>query len=157
MQFQPILRLCKRIAVRTAVNWGWISPESQSAYQRLPVAPDGDSVPDDKDDFVKKVLDDALAWFGDDPVGLDGSSIDAALLIGDYLAVHTFGWTEFDIEANSQQLTVTTYGIPAYSASDLATDASAILALEPSIVSQFQVNPQPNFAHRFFIPLVSGR
>lgn len=75
-----------------------------------------------KDDLVKAFSNQLLsARYGYDPVGLEGSSINATLLQGDYMAVHTFGWTEFEIAATSQSLTVTTYGIDAYTAAQLAT------------------------------------
>ena len=67
--------------------------------------------------------------------------IDATLLQGGYVSAHTFGWTEFDIDADTQALTVTTWGIPAYTLEQLQADPQSVLDLVPEIVSQFVVNP----------------
>jgi len=124
-----------------AVQAGLITPTTELLYATLPVANDGDSVVNDKDDLVKAFSNQILAALGYDPVGLAGSPINAVLLQGDYMAVHTFGWTEFEIAANTQSLLVTTYGIAPYTAAQLAADPSAITSRTPTIVSQFRVEP----------------
>lgn len=127
-----------------AVDFGILDDETFQFYDALPVAPDSDSLPDDKDDFLKAVIDLTLALDGYSRIGLqDSTMIDAELLQGDYFAVHTFGWTEFEIDAITQELLVTTYGIPFYDQAMLEADPSTILALEPVIVSQFVVRPIP--------------
>jgi hypothetical protein len=68
--------------------------------------------------------------------------IEATLLQGDYVAVHNYSWTEFDIAPDTQTLTVTTYGIDAYSEADVLTNPDAVLGLTPRIISQFEVMPQ---------------
>ncbi|MGJ3252244.1 MAG: phytase [Elainellaceae cyanobacterium] len=126
---------------------GLITPEQQAFYDSLPIAPDTDSTVDDKDDFLKALLTEQTALFGYDPIGLNNNLdvadglIDATLLQGDYVSAHTFSWTELDIDAETQKLTVTTYGIDAYSEADVLADPQAILAREPRIVSQFEVDP----------------
>ena len=127
--------------VELAAALGLLTPEQVATYQTLPVANDPDDVVDDKDDFVKAAADQLLNTLGYSPLGLADSSIHAELLAGDYLAVHTFGWTEFAIDAVSQQLMVTTYGIPPYGAQDLADNPAAVLAATPEIVSRFVVTP----------------
>jgi hypothetical protein len=84
-----------------------------------------------------------LGYYNVSPLGLDGSLIDADLLAGRYAAAHTYGWTEFEIDAVTQQLTVTTYGIEPYLASDLALDPAGVLARQPIVMSQFVVRPVP--------------
>lgn len=127
---------------------GLITPEQQALYDALPVAADPDSEIDDKDDFIKQLLEEQTTPLGYDPVGLNNNlpqaqnSIDAELLQGDYVATHTFGWTEFDIDEQTQVLTVTTYGIDPYSEAELRANPEAITSREPRIVSQFVVNPQ---------------
>lgn len=79
--------------------------------------------------------------FGYDRIGLGRSEIEARRLTRGYLAVHTFGWTEFDIDADTQVLTVRTWGINWYSPEDLANNPDAILARTPRIVSAFEVAP----------------
>ena len=127
---------------------GLLSPQQLAFYNSLPIASDPDSALNDKDDFLKSLIDGQLALLGYDPIGLnnnlDSASdlIDATLLQGDYIATHTFGWTEFSIDPQTQKLTVTTWGIAPYTEAELLTNPAAILARTPIIVSQFEVNPQ---------------
>jgi Ca2+-binding RTX toxin-like protein len=128
---------------------GLLTLEQKAFYNSLPVANDADSLSNDKDDFIKNLLNDgALTPLGYDPVGLDenlpvaAGKIEATLLQGDYLATHTYGWTEFDIDPLTQILTVTTYGIEPYSEAELLADPTTIIDSVPVIVSQFEVNPQ---------------
>jgi myo-inositol-hexaphosphate 3-phosphohydrolase/phosphodiesterase/alkaline phosphatase D-like protein len=118
-----------------------ITPEQFRFYQSLPVAPDADDVVNDRDDFIKQLLVAQTSAFGYDPIGLQGSLIDATLLQGDYVSTHTYGWTQFDIDQTTQKLTVTTYGVPAYSEAELLANPSAVTSLTPRVVSQFEVNP----------------
>jgi hypothetical protein len=95
-----------------------------------------------KDQYVREVLDYRTeTLFGYDPIGLENSPIDAELLQGEYLAVHTYGWTEFEIAPLTGELTVTTYGLEPYTEADLLADPLSIVSAEPEIVSQFQVSP----------------
>ncbi len=127
---------------------GLIPPEQLDFFNGLPVAPDPDNIVDDADDFVEQLLIAQTDLFGLDPVGLDNNLpqaeglIDATLLQGDYVAGNNFSWAEFDIDAVTQELTVTVFGIDAFSEADILADPEAILALEPSIISQFVVSPQ---------------
>jgi 3-phytase/alkaline phosphatase D len=123
------------------------NPELLALYNSLPVANDADSIVNDKDDFLKQILDQGLQPFGYDPVGLNNNLpiadglIDATLTQGDYIATHTFGWTEFDIDPETQQLRVTTYGIPSYSEEELLANSDEIISRTPTVVSEFVVNP----------------
>src|SRR5262249_48832572 len=84
-----------------------------------------------KDDFVKLLLDQYMTHFGYDPIGLEpGGKINATLLQGDYFVGHDYGWPDFK------------WGIPAYTAADLAADPTGVIARHPVIVSQFGVTPQ---------------
>ena len=67
--------------------------------------------------------------------------IDATLIQGDYVAAHNYGWTEFNIDAQTQQLHVTTWGIEPYTAEDLSANPESVIAKTPQIVSEFVVNP----------------
>ena len=57
---------------------------------------------------------------GYDPMGLNNNLpqaeglIDAELIKGDYVGNFHLSWTEFNIDEETQQLTVTTYGILPY-------------------------------------------
>jgi len=129
------------VLVRHGVDAGLISLAEEAIYASLPVANDPDSRVDDKDDWVKAYIDRQLSALGYDPVGLQGSRVKAELLQGDYAALHTYGWTEFAIDAQTQLLTVTTYGIPPYGLKDIQQNLPAVLARQPAVVSQFQVWP----------------
>ncbi len=83
-----------------------------------------------------------LGLYGYPQIGLQRSPIAAQLLSGSYLAVHTYGWTEFDISAESQCLTVTTYGIDWYDEEELFNDPNEVLGREPKVVSRFRVEPR---------------
>ena len=134
------------IAPGFAAQLGVITPAELAFYNSLPVAPDTDDIPNDKDDFVKGILNGVLTGLGYDRIGLDDNlpaaagKVNAELLQGDYFVGHHIGWTDFDVNANTGKLLITTYGTTPYSAADLAANP-ALLNLEPTIVSQFQVTP----------------
>ena len=129
------------LLIGLAISVGAITPDQAAFYDSLPVSPDPDEALNDKDDFLRTLLNQQIAQFGYDAVGLEGSNIDATLVQGDYFVVHQYVWTEFDIDQETQVLTVTTYGVNSYTVEDIAADAAAIAALQPEIVSQFVVNP----------------
>jgi phosphodiesterase/alkaline phosphatase D-like protein len=130
-----------------AASAGVLSPFLKGIYDRLPVAPDTDSIVNDKDDFLKSLINTELEVLDYDSIGLNENNpeaeglIDAELLQGDYLACHTYGWAEFEIAAETQDLLVTVYGVDAYSEADLLTDPNDIINREPRVVSQFRVHP----------------
>ena len=134
--------------VKLASEAGVLSPFLKAFYDSLPVRPDTDSSTNDKDDFLKALGDAQLESLAYDPIGLNHNLpdadglIDAELIQGDYLACHTYGWAEFEIDANTQDLTVTVYGIDAYSEAELLADPNSVLTREPRIVSQFTVHPK---------------
>jgi PhoD-like phosphatase len=103
-----------------AAGLGLLTPAQKAFYDSLPIANDADDLPNDQDDFIKGIVNDGLRALGYDPVGLSNNLsqanglINAKLLQGDYSATHTYGWTEFNIDAKTQKLVVTTYGIAPY-------------------------------------------
>jgi 3-phytase/alkaline phosphatase D len=124
------------------------NPALQGFYNSLPIAPDTDNIVNDKDDFVKQAINNTLLKpLGFDPLGLNDNLpnadglIKATLLQGDYFVGHTYGWSEFDIDPDTQKLIVTTYGIPFYTEAELLANPSAIANRTPQIVSQFEVDP----------------
>lgn len=136
-------------AVEVGVQSGLISQEQKALYDSLPVNNDLDDTINDKDDFVKANLHQQYTLLENisslefDRIGLgDTDLINAQLLQGDYLAVHTYGWTEFEIAPGTQVLTVTTYGIEPYTEADMITDFPNILTRTQTIVSQFRVIPE---------------
>ncbi len=125
------------------------NPGLREFYDSLPIAPDSDNLPNDKDDFVKAAINSTLlAPLGYDPLGLDNNLaqaeglIDAKLLQGDYYVGHSSSWAEFDIDPITQKLTVTTWGIDGYTEAELLANPDAIINQTPVILSQFEVNPQ---------------
>ena len=127
------------------------NPELRAFYDSLPIAPDTDNLPNDKDDFVEAAINNTLlAPLGYDPIGLDNNLpqaeglIDATLLQGDYYVGHSSSWAEFDIDPVTQKLTVTTWGIDGYTEEGLLADPDSIINQTPRILSQFEVNPQGN-------------
>jgi hypothetical protein len=132
------------VTVDLAAGYGLITPAERADY-------DGMSR-EGKDEFVRQLVDDKLlAPLGYDLTGLDGSGIQATLLQGGYVAVHTYGWTEFEIGRVTQALTVTTYGVDYYSEQDLIADPGDIITRTPAVVSQFVVTPKLN---QLYLPLV---
>lgn len=141
--------------ITLAAEANLITPTTQSLYTSLPITEDMDSVVNDKDDLVKSFANQLLDTLGYDQIGLEGSPINATLLQGDYMAVHTFGWTEFAIAADAQLLTVTTYGIDAYTAAELAAEPAAITSRTPRIVSQFRVVPAGVSTQNIYLPVIT--
>jgi len=92
-----------------------------------------------RDVFIRRVGNFLLPFLGYPRIGLYGSPIESRLLQGGWVAVNHFGWTEFEIDADTQDLLVTTYGIAPYAESDLSENPEAVIACEPDIVSQFWV------------------
>jgi len=120
-----------------AEAYGLVTPEEKATYEAMSRA--------DKDEFVRQLIDDKLLKplpLGYDPVGLDGSGFDATVLQGGYVAVHTYGWTEFEIGQSTQVLTVTTYGIAPYSKAELSANPGDVITRTPMIVGQCVVTPE---------------
>jgi alkaline phosphatase D len=119
------------------------------------VAPGFDSLsPFAQDAAIFGFLDDELSQSGLPLVGLGPEIIGppfspfqhynkqepwgAELLRGSYVAAYHFSWTEFDIHATTQELTVTTWGIR-------NKHDSTQMATKPEIVGRFVVPPgRPN-------------
>ncbi len=120
--------------IEIAAAIGLITPAQQAFYATLPRA--------GKDAFLENLINGALQPLGYDLLGLQGSPIHATLQAGSYTCTHTFGWTEFAIDATTQALTVTTWGIDPYSEAQLLADPAAITARTPQVVQQFVVQPQ---------------
>ena len=96
---------------------------------------------DEKNAFVRQVVDDRIVPLGYSPIGLEDSNIDAQLLQGSYIGAQNYGWSEFEIDPVTQQLTVTTYGVEPYTAEEIGADPGAIATQTPFIANQFVVNP----------------
>ncbi|GDY12940.1 hypothetical protein LBMAG53_18180 [Planctomycetota bacterium] len=120
---------------------GLISATSAAFYNSLPVNHDAGDTVDDKDDFIKQIVNGGLLPLGYDLMGLNGSKIPAKLVKGDYVAYHTYGWSELVIDPTSEQLTVNYHAIPWYSQADLAANTTAVMARTPTVDVTFTVYP----------------
>lgn len=118
-----------------ASQFGILSPAQTAFYNSLPRQ--------GKDGFIENLLNAQLVPLGYDPIGLQGSGIPATLVSGSYASTHTFGWTEFNIDAVTQELLVTTWGIDPYTQAQLNANPALITSLTPEIVSQFRVSAVP--------------
>jgi len=117
--------------IEAAHDQGLISDEDHNAYLVMSLT--------EKDAFLAQFFEGlrgVLPFFGYydiNPFGLEDSGLDAELLAGAWIVGHTLGWTEFEIDGLTQQLTVTTYGV----------DPGIGIPQTPEIFSQFVVNPVP--------------
>jgi alkaline phosphatase D len=115
----------------------YVGVPSRAAYEALPLS--------EQDRLFKQIMDVQLNAIGLDPTGLEGSDIAATLLVGGYVAVHTYGWTKFVVDPENHGLTVTTFGIVPYAPDQV--DAT-LLARTPAVMSRFSVWPSadpPNY------------
>lgn len=94
-----------------------------------------------KDRLLTATLDYALDQWGFDTIGLNDARIGATLLQGEWASLHTYGWTLFEIDADSQGLTVTTFGVDWYDEAELSRAPRETASRSPMIVSQFRVQP----------------
>lgn len=117
-----------------AYQLGFLTDDQYSFYTNLPLA--------GREFFIYQILNAQFEPLDLDPIGLEGSDLVFDRVEGNWLATHTYGWTEFDIDAATQRLRVTTYGIPFYSAVEMEADPAAIGARIPEIVQEFTVDPQ---------------
>ena len=96
-----------------------------------------------KNTALEGLVNQQIIPLGYDTLGLqDTSNVEAVLTKGTYTAVFNFGWTEFNVDEHSQALTVTTYGIDAYTEADLLNDPAEIISRKPRLINQFVVTPQ---------------
>lgn len=126
---------------------GLISPAEFAFYQSLPINPDPDSVPNDKDDFIKSLLVAQTSPLGYDPVGLNNNlpvaagRFNAELLAGDYVACHAYAWAEIDINAADQSVLVTIWSTPAHSEADFLANPADVVSRIPAVSSSFRLGP----------------
>lgn len=74
-----------------------------------------------------------------DLLGFSGSDIDVRWDLGGPVAVHSYGWTEFEIDRDTHELLVTTRGVPGYSIEDLSPE---LVSRMPEILNRFRVRPR---------------
>ncbi|MDX1992489.1 MAG: alkaline phosphatase D family protein [bacterium] len=117
-----------------AAEFGLLPAEDYAAYQQMSIA--------EKDEVLVGLFNRfVMGLEGFDSIGFEGASFNAELTQGSYIAGHTFGWTEFEIEAGTGLLTITTYGVPAYSREALEADAEGVLSRPVEVINQIVATP----------------
>ena len=81
-----------------------------------------------QDAFVQNLLDGVIAQYGYSPTGIQDPSMSANFTSGGPVAVHSYGWTEFEVDAATKALTMTTWGVDWYSPAEAAADPAGIIA-----------------------------
>lgn len=118
-----------------AAQFGLLPEDQYEAYQAATLA--------EKDAVLLGLFNQYITQLQAYPdLGLEDSGLDVTAFEGLPVAGHTFGWTEFDIDADTAALTVTTYGVPAFDAEFAANNRDAVLAMTPEVISRFTLNPQ---------------
>jgi hypothetical protein len=114
---------------------GALSAAQYAYYQSLPNFA--------KDAFVQQLLDGVIGGYGYSPTGIQDPSINASFVVGGPVAAHHYGWSEFDIDAQSKALTITTYGVDWYTPAEAAADPAAIIARPITVRQQIVLSPRP--------------
>jgi hypothetical protein len=117
-----------------AYQLGFLTDDQYRLYTGLPLS--------GREFFIYQLLAAQFEPLGLSPVGLEGSNRRFDNERGSWLATHTYGWTEFEIDAVTQRLRITTYGIQPYSQAELEADPTAIAARTPAAIQVFTVDPQ---------------
>jgi hypothetical protein len=115
------------------LSTGALTPAQYAFYQSLPNFA--------KDTFVAGLLDNVIAGYGYSPTGIQDPTIQANFTVGGPVAAHHYGWTEFDIDAQSKALTITTYGVDWYTPAEAAADPAAIIARPITVRQQIVLDP----------------
>ncbi len=126
--------------IKLAEQLELLTPQQIAVYKSLPTNAA-------KDTFIQTLVNEQITPFGYDPLGLDNNLkqadglINVQLIKGQYVNTHTFGWTQFSIDPNTQKLTVTTYGIEPYTEAEVLANSREIITRKPEIINQFEVTP----------------
>ncbi|MGE3163896.1 MAG: alkaline phosphatase D family protein [Planctomycetota bacterium] len=120
--------------VEIAAAAGLVTPDQLAFYNSLPTM-------DARDSFVQTLVNGQLAVFGISPLGFSGSLVNFTLELGSFFRGHAFGWTEFDIDADTSALSVTIYGLDAYTEAEIVSDPT-VLDRQPEVLTRFVVTPQ---------------
>ena len=113
------------------LSTGVLTAQQYAYYLTLPPAA--------QDAFVQNVLDGVVAQYGYSATGIQDPSIAASFTVGGPVAVHHYGWTEFEVNAQSKALTMTTWGVDWFSPQEAAADPAAIIARPITVRQRFTV------------------
>ncbi|MCK6578625.1 MAG: alkaline phosphatase D family protein [Anaerolineae bacterium] len=121
--------------VEGAMDFGLLGGEAAEAYRAADIR--------GKDEVLESLFNTfVLTLQGYDTLGLDAERVRVVSVEGTNVVGHTFGWTLFEIAPETGRLTITTYGVPAYSFERLQEIPDAVLALEPEVRSRLVIDPQ---------------
>ncbi|MBI1189955.1 MAG: phosphodiesterase [Tepidisphaera sp.] len=95
---------------------------------------------EDQEGYIAGLINAFLYSLGYDTLGLSGSPIPLVSNTGGWTQTNTFGWTEFQVDAQTQQLCLTTWGVPYYDPATAAAAPQYLLSLQPQIVQQICVD-----------------
>jgi phosphodiesterase/alkaline phosphatase D-like protein/2',3'-cyclic-nucleotide 2'-phosphodiesterase (5'-nucleotidase family) len=97
-----------------------------------------------KEGFVQGIVNGSLSALGYNQLSLFTNPLPSVTLVsGAYSATHSYGWTEFTIDAATQKLNLKTWGIAPYSKAELDADPLAITSRTPAIVQELDLLPKP--------------
>jgi len=99
-----------------ATDLGHLSPEQKPVTTPLPR---------EVDEFLRNLINEGLEPFGYDPVGRIPRFRPRCFRV--VMAGQTYGWTEFEIDPQTQQLRVKTYGIDPYTEAELLANPATSL------------------------------
>jgi len=105
-----------------------------SVYLSLP--------PATQEAYIAGLINAQVVPLGYSALGLADSGIAFSQQVGGPTVTNNFSWTEFDVDALTQRLTVTTWGIPWYDANTLLAAPALITALQPGVLQRFTVEPK---------------
>jgi phosphodiesterase/alkaline phosphatase D-like protein len=112
-----------------------ITPAQNAFYNSLP---EGLA----KEQFLAGLINPQLAALGYPLLSPTANPLpNLKLLQGLYMATDVYGWTDFSIDPDTQQLTVTTYGITPYTQADLQANPAGVTGRVPQVVGKFVVTP----------------
>ena len=123
--------------VDLAMGVGLVPAGTDLYYQSLPAG--------GKESLVAGIINPGLEALGYNRLSLTANPLpQAQLREGFYMATNSYGWTEFSIDAATQQLKTTTWGIAPYNQAQLEADPAGVTGRLPEIVSEFQMSPAPS-------------
>jgi hypothetical protein len=125
-----------QIIIDNAAQIGVLSRSLYEAYQTTMSLAEKDAL---VEDLFNRIV---LRLQGFTPLGLEDSLVNWERVSGGWVVGHSFGWTEFEIAPEDEKLTITTYGVPAYTPAQARNQPEPILSLTPEIMSQLIITPQ---------------
>jgi phosphodiesterase/alkaline phosphatase D-like protein len=124
-----------QVLMESAAEMGVLASDLTAAYPNMTIAEKDAALEDVFNNFV-------LGMQGFSPLGLEDSPIQYERVTGGWVVGHTYGWSEFEVAPDTERLTITTWGVPSYSAAQALNDPEAVLSLTPQIMSQLIITPQ---------------